>query len=90
MEIKNAGYNHPQRLESWLSLKTPPGACREIRRRMQADIDGGKTGFCPYIQEGDIFFPAEMGFDYGKEEALGGTDIWKSGAVRFFFGQHIK
>ena len=29
-----------------------------------------------------------MGFDYGKEGMLGGTDIWKSGAVRFFRATH--
>ena len=70
MEIEKCGaITIPQRLESWLSLtKTPRSVCREIRRRMQADIDGGKkTGFCPYIQEGDIFFPQRWVLTMGRK-----------------------
>ncbi len=47
-----------QSLKSWLALTKTPEAVREkIAERMKADVEGHeKTGFCPYLKEGDICF----------------------------------
>lgn len=47
-----------QSLKSWLALTKTPEAVREkIAERMKADVeDHEKTGFCPYLKEGDICF----------------------------------
>lgn len=47
-----------QKLENWLALtKTPENIQQQITARMRADINGmEKTGFSPYMENGDIFF----------------------------------
>lgn len=48
----------PMILKNWLEhTKTPPEIQMQIKNRMISDINGGdKTGFIPYIHDGEIWF----------------------------------
>ena len=48
----------PVNLQSWMDLtNTPENVQKEIIKRMEIDLEGGdKTGFYPYVKEGQIFF----------------------------------
>lgn len=48
----------PVKLQSWMELTdTPENVQRDIVRRMTEDLGGGaKTGFYPYVKEGEIYF----------------------------------
>ena len=48
----------PVNLQSWMNLtNTPSDIQKEIVKRMKNELDGGdKTGFYPYVKEGDICF----------------------------------
>lgn len=46
------------KLEAWMEYTHTPAPVREvIRQRMQAELSGGaKTGFAPYVRDGEICF----------------------------------
>ena len=46
------------KLETWMAHTHTPAPVREaIRQRMQTELSGGaKTGFAPYVQDGEICF----------------------------------
>lgn len=48
----------PVSLTAWMDLtNTPVAVRREIERLMEDEMQGGKqTGFCPYRQDGEIYF----------------------------------
>mgnify|MGYP005758670707 CR=1 FL=1 len=59
----------PQSLENWLALTQTPEHVREdVRKRMKVDINGqDKTGFFPYIKNGEIFFNQKWVLIVGKK-----------------------
>ena len=61
-----------QNLKSWLNLtKTPQNIQDEITERMSAEINGGaKTGFSPYLQNGEICFNQKWILLIGRKPRL--------------------
>ena len=59
-----------QSLKSWLALtKTPEDVQKNITERMQADIEGReRTGFSPYLINGDIYFNQKWVFILGEKQ----------------------
>lgn len=60
----------PVNLQSWMDLtSTPENIQKEIISKMKNDLNGGdKTGFTPYIKEGQIYFDHRWLLLIGEKE----------------------